>query len=379
MRGSVEHVVRQSPPVNTTLPYDDSTIRGKTILITGGASGFGEGFARRWAAAGAHIIIADINDTKGAEVVASIRTETGNNEIHYVHCDVTDWQSQVDLFHKAVALSPTKGIDSVIVNAGITDKAPMFWQPTGLDAPTPPKPNFACIDVNMIGALYTTHLALFYLPRNPNSKAAGPDREPVAGVPDRHILLLGSVASLAPITFLPLYGTSKHALLGLFRSLRTSSFIDGIRVNMLCPYFIDTPLINFPGRVILAGTALGKPDDVVDAATRLVADTRIAGRALVVGPKVKLDNEGNLLEVGAKEGIECASWECYADDLVKVGESMKWYDVMGRKFANLMLIDAWTHRFVGVLNAIEHVNGWVGWGKDMLLAIAYPFKSLLKK
>lgn len=44
-----------------------------------------------------------------------------------------------------------------------------------------------------------------------------------------------------------------------------------------------------------------------------------------------------------------------------------------------MLIDAWTHRFVGVLNAIEHVNGWVGWGKDMLLAIAYPFKSLLKK
>lgn len=89
---------------------------------------------------------------------------------------------------------------------------------------------------------------------------------------------------------------------------------------MLCPYFIDTPLINGAGRAILAGTALGKPDDVVDAATRFTADTRICGRALVVGPKVKLDEQGNLLEVGCKEvGYESASWECYADDLERVG------------------------------------------------------------
>lgn len=319
MSRNVVQTVRQSPPVDTSAPFDESTIRGRTILITGGASGFGEGFARRWAACGACIVIGDVNDTRGRQVVAEIRTTTGNDEVHYLHCDVTDWQSQVDLFHEAIKLSPTKGIDAVVANAGITDKAPPFIQPQGLDAATPPKPNLSCIDVNLTGTLYTTHLALFYLPRNPGSKSADPRRAPAVGVPDRHLLLLGSVASLAPIPFLSLYGASKHAVLGLFRSLRTSSFVDGVRVNMLCPYFIDTPLINTAGRVLLAGAAVGKPEDVVNAASRLMADTSIVGRALVVGPKVKLDAQGELLPEESKEGKETAVWECFAHDLEEVG------------------------------------------------------------
>ena len=54
----------------------------------------------------------------------------------------------------------------------------------------------------------------------------------------------------------------------------------GIRVNMLCPYFIDTPIVPATVRVLLAGGAMGKPEDVVEAATRLTADTRIVGRSL---------------------------------------------------------------------------------------------------
>lgn len=49
---------------------------------------------------------------------------------------------------------------------------------------------------------------------------------------------------------------------------------------MLCPYFIDTPIVPATVRVLLAGGSMGKPEDVVDAATRLVADTRIVGRSL---------------------------------------------------------------------------------------------------
>ncbi len=49
--------IRQSPPVDTSEPYDPALVAGKTILITGGASGFGEGLFRKWAENGANVII----------------------------------------------------------------------------------------------------------------------------------------------------------------------------------------------------------------------------------------------------------------------------------------------------------------------------------
>lgn len=88
---------------------------------------------------------------------------------------------------------------------------------------------------------------------------------------------------------------------------------------MICPYFIDTPLIEAPGRLLLAGGAMGKPEDVVDAATRLMADTSIMGRALVVGPKVKVDDDWQLIPKNEDRGQEKAVWECYADDFEDVG------------------------------------------------------------
>jgi len=95
----------------------------------------------------------------------------------------------------------------------------------------------------MIGAMYTAHLAFFYLPRNPNSEAANSSRAPKANTRDRHLLLLGSVASFAPLPGQVQYAISKHGVLGMFRALRGTSMNNGIRVNMLCPYFIDTPFI----------------------------------------------------------------------------------------------------------------------------------------
>jgi NAD(P)-dependent dehydrogenase (short-subunit alcohol dehydrogenase family) len=123
---------------------------------------------------------------------------------------------------------------------------------------TATRPNFKCTDVNLLGVMYTTHLACFYLPRNPNSDNLSSSRPPAANTPDRHILLIGSVASLAPIPGLIEYCVAKHGVLGLFRSLRATSFVSGIRVNMLCPYFIDTPFIAVEGRLLLAGAAVGK-------------------------------------------------------------------------------------------------------------------------
>lgn len=104
---------------------------------------------------------------------------------------------------------------------------------------------------------------------------------------------------------------------------------------------------------------MGRPEDVVDAATRLVADTRIVGRALVIGPKIKVDDEWQLVAQKSEEGKEVAVWECYADDFQEV--------------------EAFTARFVRLLNEVERGRGWYGWVADMVSVFIYPIRSWLNK
>jgi NAD(P)-dependent dehydrogenase (short-subunit alcohol dehydrogenase family) len=194
----VVDMIKQSPPVDLTIPYDPVWVTGKTIIITGGASGFGAAFARKWAANGANLILCDISAAAGEKLVQDLRRETSNPNHHFIRCDVTHWQSQVDMFKEAIRLSPNKAIDGVVANAGISGK-PDFDRPTGLDAEEPPEPNYSVLDINLKGVMYTTQLAIFWMKKNSAPKAT-PDRKPGSGyTPDRHILLVGSIASLAPI------------------------------------------------------------------------------------------------------------------------------------------------------------------------------------
>jgi NAD(P)-dependent dehydrogenase (short-subunit alcohol dehydrogenase family) len=348
--------ILQSPPLDVTAPYDAAWVNGKVILITGGASGFGAGFVRNWAKHGATVIVGDINVQKGDALCRDINKDTAHgNRVHFVHCDVTDWQSQVSLFKEAVKLSPHGGIDCVVANAGIAGRD-ILQEGSKLDAAEPPPPDFKIIDVNLTGVLYTTHLACFWLPKNPGSSPCSIDSKPSTHSPrDRHLLLLGSIASLAPISIQPQYGAAKHAVLGLFRSLRVTSGLQGIRVNLLCPYFIDTPIVTAGARFILAGGGLGKVEDVVDAGTRFVADTRILGRALVVGPKMhvrqKDNGEWEVVTPGAPDSIETAVFEPYADD---------WEDQ-----------DQWNRNLVQLLNMVQAGRGWMGWALDIVKAVLY--------
>lgn len=347
--------IRQSPPIDLSIPYDASWVKGKTILITGGASGFGAAFVKHWAKHGATVIIGDINVDKGTSLAREIRKEAGHDNVHFVHCDVTNWQSQVNLFKEAVRLSPHGGIDTVVANAGIAGDDPLEMG-RKLNAAEPPEPNFKIMDVNVTGVMYTTHLAYYWLPKNPGSEECSVDSKPAERVRDRHLVLLGSIASLGPIAAQPQYGAAKHAVLGLFRSLRITSLRKGVRVNLLCPYFIDTPIVPTLARMALAGGGLGKVEDVVDAGTRFVADSRILGRALMVGPKLKVKqlDSGEWTFVGRDDvpGVqERAIWEAYADD---------WRNV-----------EAFTHGIIGLLNAFQKYRGWIGWATDIVKAIGY--------
>lgn len=91
-RNNLVDIVRQSKPVDTSEPYDAAWVAGKTIVITGGASGFGEGFFRKWADNGANVIVGDINKVRGKVLVEEVRKKTGSKNHHFVYCDVTNWQ-----------------------------------------------------------------------------------------------------------------------------------------------------------------------------------------------------------------------------------------------------------------------------------------------
>ncbi|KAL7933846.1 Oxidoreductase, molybdopterin-binding domain-containing protein [Trichoderma chlorosporum] len=248
---------------------------------------------RHWAAHGANLVIGDVADKAGEELVASLRMAHPKGIFEFRHCDVTNWESQVGLFDAAVKASPHGSIDIVVPNAGILlpGEATKFENPDLVNGKLP-EPNTATLDVNVKGVIFTAHLALYFLPQNKR--------------PDRCFLFVGSVASLIPLPGQSHYCISKHAVLGLFRSMRGTAFLKGIRINMIAPYYIAQTKMLQPTTeaLLLSGSAgPGQVSDVVDAATRLIADESIAGRALVVGPQLNPQDyegvdEGSGLTVG---------------------------------------------------------------------------------
>ncbi|OOF99109.1 hypothetical protein ASPCADRAFT_204767 [Aspergillus carbonarius ITEM 5010] len=350
------------------LDYNITNLKDKTILITGGASGLGAAFSTRWASAGAQVIIGDINPS-GETTVAQIRSETSNNNVHFIHLDVTSWTSQVNFFRQAIQLSPHGGIDAVVASAGINNanESRSFETPTidYLTDPNPPPPGLKTVDVNLTGVLYTVHLAQWFLPRNPGSHNLAGQPSSSSSPRDRHLLLIGSIASLHPLASQVPYTITKHAVLGLFRCLRvTAPVTTGIRVNIVCPYYTDIGLMSGPARVILAGVPIGKPEDVVEAATYLMANQECSGRSLATGPRLKLDlPDGVYLKRDSVEEIvqytvdeggdeERGVWDCRLHDVETA--------------------DVFTDRMLKAVKAVVAARGWIGWGKGLVGALVWP-------
>ncbi|KAK4940986.1 hypothetical protein LTR10_019030 [Elasticomyces elasticus] len=342
--------VIHSEPVDCSKPINRTNIRGKTIVITGGASGFGKACFEDWASHGANIIIGDINDKAGTQVVAQMRASTNNSNHHFIHLDVTSWSSQASFFKRAASLSPHGGIDCVMANAGvaIAQENAVFEEPPDYSKMDhPPQPQMKTLDTNLNGLMYTTNLALSYLSRNPGSARCQVGQN--TGTRDRHLILVSSIAGLASLPSQPIYATAKHGVVGLFRALRmTTPIKHGIRINMINPYFVDTPILGPMGAVVLAGGGMATVPDVVEATTRLVADQGIIGRALVIGSKTSQEHAKAMgLEL---ETTDQAVWDVHADDFAQS--------------------DLFVRRIIGVTNLITQARGWGGIVSDVVRKVS---------
>ncbi|MBX5452683.1 MAG: SDR family oxidoreductase [Acidobacteriia bacterium] len=189
-------------------------LNGKIALITGAASGFGEGIAKRFAAEGAKVVIADLN-AEGARRVAA---EAGPNA-YAVSGDVSregDVQAMVD-----AALQHFGGLDIVVNNAGTTHKNQPLLE----------------VDEATFDRVYAVNVkSIFWM-----AKAAVPvlRRQGRGG----SIINISSTAGIRPRPGLVWYNGSKGAVNTITAAMAIELASDNIRVNAVCPVIGATGLL----------------------------------------------------------------------------------------------------------------------------------------
>ena len=211
----------------------------KVVLVTGGASGIGAAVARRFARAGASVVIADVNDAAGKAVADDLAGL-------FVHTDVSSESDNAAVVRAAV--DAFGRLDVVHLNAGMG--APDAFGPD-LDLAHYRR----TLGVNLDGPFF-------------GIRAAWPVLRETGGA----IVVTSSIAGVAPAPFDPVYSATKHALIGLVRSFALAWADTRVTVNAVCPGFIDTPLIGeIRDEVTKRGYAVADPDVVAQAVEAIVA------------------------------------------------------------------------------------------------------------
>jgi 3-oxoacyl-[acyl-carrier protein] reductase len=241
-------------------------LSGKTAIVTGGASGFGEGIARRFVSEGALVVIADLN----GDAANALAAELGEQALAVT----TDVSKDADVAKLAqVATAGGRAIDILVNNAGIGHT------PQPLDVLS--EAEFDRIWAVNVKSVYLTahHLV-------PAMKAAR------AGA----ILNIASTGGVSPRPNLTWYNASKGWMISATRAMAVELARYGLRVNAINPVAGDTPLLTtFMGgdspdlrARVVASIPLGRlstPDDIAAAAAFLCSDDA----ALITGVALEVD------------------------------------------------------------------------------------------
>ena len=232
--------------------------KGKVAIITGGASGIGLATAKLLASNGARVLIADLQSDAGAAAARDI--EVNGGEARFVRIDVTrhgDLERMLDY-----AVKHFGRIDIVNNNAGISEIGQDFFAP-GSDAWQ------KTLAIDLEAVIRGTQLAVQQLRRQGGG-----------GV----VINTASMGGLIPMAISPVYAASKAGVIHFTRSLAYLAD-EGIRVNVICPTFTDTPLVRQHGDVVVEQMkrevgGLLRPEQVAEGVLELIRDDSRAGAVM---------------------------------------------------------------------------------------------------
>jgi short-subunit dehydrogenase len=199
-------------------------IKGKRIVITGASSGLGEALARELAARGARLTLAARRGEELRRVAAGIAAATPDSDAPLpVPCDITDRSNVHRLI--STAAGHMKGIDILVNNAARCVYG---------DAERTSAADYRdLMAVNFHGAVHAMMEAIPYLRRRNEGL----------------IVNIASLAAIHGVPYLAAYGASKAALASVSQSVRAELLPHGIRVLVVYPGYIDTPLFENEKRV----------------------------------------------------------------------------------------------------------------------------------
>lgn len=190
-------------------------MKNKTVVLTGAASGIGAEVARQIAAAGGRPVILDVDAARGEPLAK----ELGGR---FIRCNVAnrdDWMSAVQSLLDAGEIP-----DYAHLNAGIMSQR--ADEPFMAIEDLPVENYRRIVGVNLDGVVFGLQALL------PHMRSRG-----------GAICVTASLVGLVPLPIDPMYSTTKHALIGLVRSVAAANENPELRINAICPGGVDTPIV----------------------------------------------------------------------------------------------------------------------------------------
>ena len=232
-------------------------LSGRGALVTGAGRGIGAATARALAAAGARVVVSARSTDQIEAVAAEIRAAGGTAMA--IAADVTDPPALEAML--ADADDRLGGIDILVNNAGAASSAPLHR--TTLDE------WHRLLELNATSAFVATRAAV------PGMLTRGWGR----------VVMIASVAGLHGARYIAAYAASKHAMVGLMRSVAAEVADTGVTCNAICPGYVDTPMTEATIATITKRTGRTHEEAVAailetGSQTRLISPDEVAAAVL---------------------------------------------------------------------------------------------------